>query len=113
MVAALLKQEGPGTITVIFHLYMVVAHLDMEVAQVAHLHRKDIVVAVSFQQEDLVPHHLDTTAQLTKSVETMPLLFKENLEEVQQTPTRPLGTLLKMDHTGGIIRKGTPFKTLN
>ena len=76
-------------VDVSFQQDMVVAHLDLEVAQV------DMEVAQ-------VVH-----------VETMPLLFTVDIEEVQQTPTRPLGTPLKMDHTGGIIRKGTPFKTLN
>ena len=108
VVAVLFHQEGPGTITVILHLDMVVAHLDMEMA---HLHRKDIVVAVLFHQEYLVLHHLDTTAQLTNSVEKMPLLITENTKEVQQTTTRPLETRLRVDHTGG-MRQTLDFNVL-
>ena len=100
VVAVLFQEEGPGTITVILRLYMVVAHLDMEVVQVAHLHRKDIVVAVSFHQEYLVLHHLCKTAQLTNSVEAMALLTTENTKEVQQMITRPLETRTRVDHTG-------------
>ena len=35
MVTVLFKQEGPGTITIILRLCMIVAHLDIELAQVA------------------------------------------------------------------------------
>ena len=57
MVAVLLHQEGLGTIITILHIYIVVAHLDIEVAQVVHLHNKDIMVAGLLHQEDLVLHH--------------------------------------------------------
>ena len=70
MVAVVLfQQEGPGTYMVLVHLDMEVAQVDMEVAQVVHLHRKHIVVAVLFHQEDLVPQHLCTIPQLTNSIE--------------------------------------------
>ena len=85
-----------------------------------HLYRKEIMVDVSFQQ-DMVMAHLDLeVAQVDMEVapvvhvKTMPFLFTENIEEVQQTPTRPLGTPLRVDHTGGMIQKrSTLLKALN
>ena len=125
VVAVLFKQEGPGTITIILHLYMVVAHLDIEVAQVVHLHHKDIVVAVLLHQEDLLLQHLFTVPQLINSIEATAPQITENIKEVRQTKTRPLETPLGVNHTGEMQetlemapkdlmqKRSTPFKTLN
>ena len=79
---------------------MVVAHLDIEVAQVVHLHHKDIVVAVLLHQENLVLHHLCTVPQLTNSIEATAPLITENTKEVRQATTRPLETPSGVNHTG-------------
>ena len=82
MVAIVLyQQEGPGT-------YMEAAHTDLEVVQVVHLHRKEIIVDASSHQDMVVVHpdlevvQIDIEVVQVVHVETMLLLLTEDKEEV-------------------------------